>query len=174
MNLEVVDKAGIWSLMHWSNQCVLLTCTSHRKNMAHGTTCRWVKSSVTSEIQSYMNWHKALTASAAHMDSAIYNLHHNLWSQHMGPTEWHTRDCHAQQQWHDGQQEEEPTCNLSEKSPMFCPGDNHNPLPQKLLPQIKNYMLKSNSQNIFFHSLSTGAILNKRPSHKENSVQATF
>lgn len=74
MNLEGVNKAGIWSLMHWGNKCVVLTCTSHRKNMACGTTCRWVKSSMTSEIQSYMNWHKVLTARRAYRDSAIYKL----------------------------------------------------------------------------------------------------
>lgn len=56
MNLEGVDKAGIWSLMHWSNKCVALTYTSHRNIMACGTTRRWVKSSVMSELQGYMNW----------------------------------------------------------------------------------------------------------------------
>lgn len=108
------------------------------------------------------------------MDLAIYklkkNLHHNLWSQHMEPTEWHSRNCHAQQQWQDGQQEQDTqpattgrTTSVSEYSPTFCQEDNHNPLPHKLLSQIKNYRLKSNSQDIFFHSLSTGAILDKRP-----------
>lgn len=59
---------------------------------------------------------------------------------------------------------------VSEYSPVCCQEDNQDPLPQKLLSQIKNYRLKSNSQPVFFHSLSTGAILDKGSCHKENCV----
>lgn len=68
---------------------------------------------------------------------------------------------------------------VSEYSPVCCKENNHDPLPQKLLSQIKNYRLKSNSQDGFFsltfnrgytwqdtlsqRKLCLGNILKKRP-----------
>lgn len=92
----------------------------------------------------------------------------------------HQGHCRAQQQWHGASERRtQPAApgritSVSEESPMFCQGDNHNLLPQKLLSQIQSYRLKLNSQDKFFHSLSTRAILDKRPWHKESCVQATF
>lgn len=42
-----------------------------------------------------------------------------------------------------------------EYSHMFCQEDNHNP-PSRALSQIKNYRVKLNSPNVFFHSLLMG------------------
>lgn len=151
MNLEGVNKAGIWSLMHWSNKCVVLTCTSHRKNMACGTTYRWVKSSMTSEIQSYMNWHKVLTARRAYRDSAIYKLKKSA-PQPLEAAHGAQRvaqqglPCSVTVAWWPagGRPKLQP---LAEHLCLKSQGDNHNPLPQKLLSQIQNYRLKSNSQD---------------------------
>lgn len=172
MNLEGVDKAGIWSLMHWSNKRVVLTCSSHRKNMACGTTCRWVKSSGTAELQSYMNWCKA---SGVYMDSAIYRLK-KCTPQPLEPAHGAYRvahqglPCPAAVALMASKRRSQPAAtgrvtSVSENSPgsvrkttiILC----HSNCCLKL---------KITGSNRIPKTLSTGAILHKRPWHKENCV----
>lgn len=174
MNLEGVDKAGIWSLMHWSNKRVVLTCSSHRKNMACGTTCRWVKSSGTAELQLH------------ELMQSKWSLHgfSNLQTKKMyttasGASTWSLQSgtpgtAMPSSSGIDGQQEKEPTCshwqsNISIwKLPRFCQEDNHNPLPQQLLSQIKNYRFKSNSQDTFNRGYTTQETLTQRKLCKQH------
>lgn len=107
------------------------------------------------------------------MDVTIYrlrNLHQKLWNQYMGAHKLaHQGAAMHSGQRQDGQQEKEtqPATTgrltlLFEYPHVFCPKDNHNPLSQELLSQIKSYRVKMDSQDTFFHSLSTGAVLDNR------------
>lgn len=128
---------------------------------------------MTSELLSYVNWCKALIISGAYY--GLSNL------QTKKPTPETLEPVHrahklARQgaavhrgQWHDGQQEKETlpaaTGRLTlvfEYSHMFCQENDHNPPSRALLSQTQNYRVKMNSPDIFFHSVSTGAMLDNK------------
>lgn len=116
------------------------------------------------------------------MDITIYrlrNLHQKLRNQYTGAHKlaYQGAAMHGGQ-WRVGQQEKETqpatTGRLSllfEHSHIFCPKDNHNPLSHELQSQIKNYRVKMNSQDAFFHSLSTGTTI--RQQDLESKIQTS-